>query len=89
MADSPIQMLETPRSVRLPVDSMATLVTSGERVEAGCLVAESSSNARWYQCSHAPLLSTVSANGHSPNGHSSKGTSSSRFEAARYLELLV
>jgi electron transport complex protein RnfC len=99
MADSPIQMLETPWRVRLPIDSMATLVTAGDRVEAGCLVAESSNDARWYRCFHAPLLSTVSGNGHSTSGpssngpstnsHSTNGPSNSSHGSARTLDLLV
>jgi len=63
---------------------MVPLVSAGDRVEAGCLVAESSSNDRWYRCSHAPLLSTVSANGHPTNGQAKIGNGS-----ARSLELLV
>jgi electron transport complex protein RnfC len=63
---------------------MVPLVAAGDRVEAGCLVAESSSDEPWYRCSHAPLPSTVSANGHSTNGTSKNGNGS-----ARSLELLV
>jgi electron transport complex protein RnfC len=63
---------------------MAPLVTAGDRVEAGCLVAESSSDERWYKCSHAPLLSTVSANGRPTNGQAKIGNGSARF-----LQLLV
>jgi len=58
---------------------MVPLVASGERIEAGCLVAESLGGERSYRCSHAPLLSTVSANGHSTSGNGS----------VRSLELLV
>ncbi len=83
-ADSPIQRLEAPLRVRLSIDAMTPLVTAGDRVKSGSLVAESSGNAHWYRCSHAPLSSTVSANGHSTTGQHENGNGS-----ARSLELLI
>lgn len=83
-ADSPIRSLKTPLRVRLPIDSMAALVGVGDRVEAGCLVAESFPDEPWYRCAHAPLLSTVSADGHPTNGQSKHVNGS-----ARCLELMV
>ena len=60
---------------------MKCFVAAGDRVDAGCLVAESIDTADWYRCAHAPLDGVVTA-----IDHDNKNSEDDRL-SARWLRL--